>query len=111
MNSGEGQLLTVGNTIVSEHMALNDHSEGDIEISLLGFEPNWKKRLIKETIAINKHKPNLNGTEGFHLSAIYDPLPTSLTQGTRLASHNDVISFERRSHSRASANQHSNGNH
>ena len=60
MNSGSHQRLTVGDTAVSEHMALNDHKEGDIEIKLLDFEPHWKKRLIKETIAINKLKPDLN---------------------------------------------------
>ena len=42
----------------------NDHNEGDIEVKLLDFEPHWKKRLIKETIAISRMKPDLNGNEG-----------------------------------------------
>ena len=75
MHSGKGQLLSVGDTIVSEHMATHDHDADDIEVRLLCFEQDWKKRVIKKTIAINKLKPNLNGTDGFHISAIFDPLP------------------------------------
>ena len=82
MHSGMGQLLTVGDTIVSEHMATLDHDIDDIEVRLLGFEQDWKKRVIKETIAINKLKPNLNGTDGFHISAIFDPLPYVLAPHT-----------------------------
>ena len=37
MNDGRGQLLSVGDTVVSEHMATQDHSEGDIEVKILGF--------------------------------------------------------------------------
>ena len=51
MHSGGGQLLSLGDTVVSKHMALNDHKPGDIEIKLLDFESNWKKRLKKETMA------------------------------------------------------------
>ena len=71
MNSGSNQLLTVGDTVVSEHMALNDHKEGDIEIKLLDFESNWKKRRIKESLAISRLKPDLTENDGYHLSAIY----------------------------------------
>ena len=82
MHSGNGLLLTVGDTIVSEHMATLDPDIDDIEVCLLGFEQDWKKRVIKETIAINKLKPNLNGTDGFHISAIFDPLPSALARET-----------------------------
>ena len=60
---GSHQHLTGGYTAVSEHMALHDHNEGDIEIKLLDFESHWKKRLIKETIAISRMKLNLNRNE------------------------------------------------
>ena len=85
MNSGSNQLLSVGDTVVSKHMALNDHKPGDIEIKLLDFEPNWKRRLKKETIAINRMTPDLNGNEGQYISPIFDPVPTkfSASGGTR----------------------------
>ena len=67
---------------MSEHMATLEHDADDIEIRLLGFEQDWRRRIIKETIAINKLKPNLNGTDGFHISAIFDPLPSALAQDT-----------------------------
>ena len=85
MNSGSNQLLSVGDTVVSKHMALNDHKPGDIEIKLLDFEPNWKRRLKKETIAINRMTPDLNGNEGQYISPIFDPVPTKFAAsgGTR----------------------------
>ena len=43
LNSGCHWRLSVRNTAVPEHMALNDHKGGDIEINLLDFEPHWKK--------------------------------------------------------------------
>ena len=92
MHTGRGQLLSVGDTVVSEHMATLDHDSGDIEIKLLGFERSWKKRVIKERIAINKLKPNLNGTEGHHISAIFDSLPSALARGARSNSSDDVMS-------------------
>ena len=76
LHNGSDQLLTTGSTVVSEHMATKDHKEGDVEIKLLDFEPNWKRRKIKEKIAINKLKPDLNGNEGYNLSAIFDPIPS-----------------------------------
>ena len=81
LNSGSNQLLSTGDTVVSEHMALNDHQEGDIRISILDFEQNWFKRTTKETIAINRIKPTLNGSEGHHLSAIYDVIPSKFNRG------------------------------
>ena len=66
MNSGSDQLLTVGDTIVSEHMALNDHKEGDIEIEILDFESNWKKWQIKEFLAISRLKPDLEAKQQHH---------------------------------------------
>ena len=45
MHSGMGQLLTVGDTIVSEHMATLDHDIDDIEVRLLGFEQDWNNTI------------------------------------------------------------------
>ena len=104
MHTGRGQLLSVGDTVVSEHMATLDHDSGDIEIKLLGFERSWRKRVIKEKIAINKLKPNLNGTEGHHISAIFDSLPSALARGARSNSSDHVTSASNhRSHSMESA--------
>ena len=69
---------------MSEHMATHDHKEGDIEIKILDFESNWKRRTIKEKIAINKLKPDLNGNEGHHLSAIFDLVPSKYDREARL---------------------------
>ena len=111
MNSGSHQRLTVGDTAVSEHMALNDHKEGDIEIKLLDFEPHWKKRLIKETIAISKLKPDLNGNEGKYLSAIYDLIPSKFERVGRSnnpeeAIESDVTNTRKIRSNRQNANQH-----
>ena len=76
MHNGSKQFLTLGKTAVSEHMALFDHKEGDVEFKILDFESDWKKRTIKEAIAISKLKPNLNDDDGLHLSAIYESLPS-----------------------------------
>ena len=94
MHTGSGQLLSTGNTIVSEHMATKDHKEGDIDIKLLGFEPNWRKRKIKEAIVVKKLNPDLNGNEGsYQLSPIYDPIPSRIAREARLDNQrsNDVI--------------------
>ena len=111
MNSGSHQRLTVGDTAVSEHMALNDHKEGDIEIKLLDFEPHWKKRLIKETIAISKLKPDLNGNEGKYLSAIYDLIPSKFERVGRSnnpeeATESDITNTREVLSNRQNANQH-----
>ena len=77
-------------------MATHDHKEGDIEIKILDFEQNWKKRLTKETIAISRLKPNLNGNDGVFLSAIYDSIPTKFALETRSSNSNrdDVINSQ-----------------
>ena len=111
MHSGSHQRLTVGDTAVSEHMALNDHSEGDIEIKLLDFEPHWKKRLIKETIAISRMKPDLNGNEGKYLSAIYDLIPSKFERVGRSEApeesiERDVTNSRGIRSNRQNANQH-----
>ena len=64
-------------------MALFDHNEGDIEVKILGFESDWKKRRVKEAIAISKIKPNLNDDDGLKLSAIYESLPSKFALETR----------------------------
>ena len=40
MHSGSDIIITVGSTVVSEHMALHDHQEGDVIFKLLDFERN-----------------------------------------------------------------------
>ena len=97
MHSGGGQLLSVGDTVVSKHMALNDHKPGDIEIKLLDFESNWRRRLKKETIAINRMMPDLNGNKGQYISPIFDPVPTKFAAsgGTR-PRHPDATSSRSR---------------
>ena len=76
MHSGSDIMITVGSTVVSEHMALHDHQEGDVTFKLLDFERNWSKRTWKEKIAINKLRPSLNGNEGHYISPIFDPVPS-----------------------------------
>ena len=67
---GDTPFLTMGKTAVSEHISSFDHSEGDIQYKILDFESDWRKRLVKETIAISRLKPNLNDNDGLFLSAI-----------------------------------------
>ena len=106
LHSGSNQLLTVGDTIVSEHMALNDHQEGDISIKLLDYERSWSRRTIKETIAINRIKPSLNGNEGNYLSPIYDPVPSRFTRAEERTrpSYNNAVASEITTNRRGNAN-------
>ena len=90
MHSRSYQLLSVGDTVVSKHMALLDQQPGDIEIKLLDFESNWKRRLKKETIVINRMMPDLNGNEGQCIIPIFDHLPTKFTSGGRRPWHPDT---------------------
>ena len=76
MHSGSDIMITVGSTVVSEHLALHDHQEGDVTFKLLDFEWNWSKRTWKEEIAISKLRPSLNGNEGHYISQIFDPVPS-----------------------------------
>ena len=53
-------------------MQRDEHGKDDIEYRIIGSEPNWLKRGIKEAIEIKKNRPTLNDDEGrFHLSAIW----------------------------------------
>ena len=81
MHSGSSQLLLVGDTVVSKQMALHNQKAGNIEIKLLDFESNWKRRLKKETIAINRMMPELNGNEVQYISPIFDLLPINFAGG------------------------------
>ena len=76
MHSSSSIAITTGSTVVSEHMALNDHEESDIEIKILGFESNWYKQTAKETIPIKGIKQTLNEDEGRYISPIFDPVPS-----------------------------------
>ena len=71
-------------------MALNDHVEGDINIKLLDFERHWKRRKIKETIAINRMKPSLNGNEGHYISPLYDLVPSKFSRADDWTIDSDV---------------------
>ena len=86
----------MGKTAVSEHIASFDHSEDDMEYKILDFESDWRKRSVKETIAISRLKPNLNDKEGINISVIYDPIPTKFALEKRLisAEQDDVITFQ-----------------
>ena len=81
----------MGKTAVSEHIVSFDHSEGDIQYKILDFESDWRKRLVKETIAISRLEPNLNDNDGLFLSAIYDLIPTKFALETRSENRDDVI--------------------
>ena len=52
-------------------------------MKILGFESNWKKRQVKEAIAISKIKPNLNDDDRLKLAAIYESLPSKFALETR----------------------------
>ena len=73
---GSDIMITVGDTVVSEHLALQDHQDIDVTFKLLDFERNWSKRKWKEKIAIDKLGPSLNGNEGHYISPIFDPVPS-----------------------------------
>ena len=92
-------------------MALDDHNEGDSEIKLLDFELHWQKRIIKETIAISRMKPCLNGKEGKYLSAIYDLIPFKFERVGRFNNPEEEIASDLTNSrevrfNRQSANQH-----
>ena len=80
----------MGKTAVSEHIASFDHSEGDIQYKILDFESDWRKKLVKETIAISRLKPNLKDRDGLFISAIYNPIPTKFALETRSANPDGV---------------------
>ena len=92
MHTGSNIAITTGSTVVSEHMALNDHEEGDIDIKILGFENNWYKRTTKEAIAIKRIKPTLNEDEGRYISPIFDPVPSKFTRSRLVSQADDVTS-------------------
>ena len=76
MHSGSNQMITTGDTIMSEHMALHDHTDGDISIQLLDFESTWGKRRINESITVRELRPSLNGNNALYLSPIYGLVPS-----------------------------------
>ena len=84
-------MITTGDTIMSEHMALHDHSERDISIRLLDFEPNWGKRRIKESIAVRELRPSLNGNDALYLSPIYGLVPLKCSRDDDWFNSGDVI--------------------
>ena len=61
LNDGTSKchFLTQGNTAFSLHM-LEDHDEGDVQISVIGREKNWWIRGVKEALHINRIQPTEN---------------------------------------------------
>ena len=80
-------MITTGNTLVSEDMATTDHNDCDIEIKLIDFETNWKRRKLKETLAINQVQPTLKEKEGDYISPIFDSVPSKYNRGRKNALH------------------------
>ena len=75
IDSGRNIIMTEGETMVSKHMALMDHEEGEVKIEAITYEENWFDRGVREAIEIKKKKPTLNEDEGrYHLSVIYDTI-------------------------------------
>ena len=73
IQEGTNQLLSVGNTDFSAHVASDTHEKSDLRFSVLCTEENWFKRGVKEAIAIKKIKPTLNKDQGrYHLSKVYE---------------------------------------
>ena len=71
-------------------MATTDHNDGDIEIKLIDFETNWKRRKLKETLAINRVQPTLKEKEGDYISPIFDSVPSKYNSGRTNALQCDV---------------------
>ena len=77
MHSRSNQTITVGDTIMSEHMALHDHAEGDICIRLLeSCGRTLGRRRIKESIAAREMRLSLNVNDAIYLSPIYGLVPS-----------------------------------
>ena len=83
MHTGSDQLLSEGNSAVSQHMATEHHQPGDVEIKPLAYEKNWHNRRFKEALAICDQNPTLNrqfpDPNTLHVPAIYSNLSASLT--------------------------------
>ena len=71
-------------------MATTDHNDGDIEIKLISFETNWKRRKLRETLAINRVQPTLKDKEGDYISPIFDSVPSKYNSGRKNALQSDV---------------------
>ena len=68
-------MITEGSTEVSNHLALHDHEENDVEFTKIEIERNKKKREIKEALHIQRQNPTLNKDDGrYILPNIYDTL-------------------------------------
>ena len=91
MHSGSNQMITVGDTAMSEKMALHNHTEGDISIRLLYFESNWGKRRIKESIAVRQLRSSLNGNDALYISPIYELVPSKYSGDDDWFDSGDVI--------------------
>ena len=92
LHSGSTIRWTEGTTDVSKHLAQSPHhTPTDCQLNILGIEPNWRKRVIKESLAIRRipstSKLNLNDGK-HHFGPIYDPLIQPLRhQDTQQSSH------------------------
>ena len=55
---------------VREHMANTGHSFSFDDLTILGREPGFNARKIKEALAIFKHRPTLNRDQGVEVPPI-----------------------------------------
>ena len=75
MNEGEKYIENAGTSEVAKHMMDHAHCAEDMELQILGYERNWKKRGIKEAINIRRLAPTLNQDKGRHnIGAIWNHL-------------------------------------
>ena len=83
LHTGGNQILNVGNTPVSEHLATETHDKSDVSIKIIGKEDNWWKRGVREAIRIKEANPQLNIDEGrYHISPIYSLINQPTTQNS-----------------------------
>ena len=75
MNEGSNQKWTEGTTEISKHLAQTNHSKDDYTFELVGTEPSWRKRVMKEAMLIQGEPPTrcINENQGkYTYGAIYD---------------------------------------
>ena len=66
MNEGERIVMSEGSTEPAKHAYKyqTEHTEESMTIKAIGYEPNLRRRQVKEAIEIFKRKPQLNEDPG-----------------------------------------------